>query len=218
MCIFALLNQLNVLDMYTISELKGLFNKFNAVYFDNELPMPKIEYCNARSYMGIFYNKGVRGVYVIKISKYYDVSNISVENTLIHEMIHLWQAEHNYRDAHGFTFKSKMFDINKKGIHRITVCDEETHKISKSNIKPVYLVYGLVSKDVVRFSKATNIGTMYDILEAMKRYYPNVEYKCCVIRNEKATKCKACRTRLTYYKVTKSDWDKEYLPTISKHL
>ena len=125
--------------MITIRQLQAHFNLFNEKYFNNSLPVVDIKYCNSKSYVGIFNpNKNKNGRFTIKISQYYELPIIEIENTLIHEMIHLWQWVNNYRDVHGSSFIKKMNEINSIGNHNIAVVADFTNcrpKVTEKNIK-----------------------------------------------------------------------------------
>lgn len=102
--------------------LRDWFNEYNALYFNNELPMPKFQFSNARSFYGQFYSN--YGKPWIKMSLHFDRSEHDERQTFIHEMIHEWQWVHHYTDVHGYSFKMKAQEINRKGGWNIKRCSD----------------------------------------------------------------------------------------------
>ena len=77
----------------TIEELYLLFEKINSNYFDNKLPMVRIEYSSRMTNAGSY----TPALKLIKMSKkYHEIFPNDIEDTLKHEMIHII---HFYHDA-----------------------------------------------------------------------------------------------------------------------
>lgn len=105
----------------TIDFLKSSFDKFNNVYFKGDLITPVFEVSNCRRALGDFRSRG--GKYRIRVSDYYVRSKRDIEQTLLHEMIHLYQSQFKCNDrSHGMVFKEKAFVINRKGGWSISRC------------------------------------------------------------------------------------------------
>lgn len=90
----------------TIDLLKILFKKFNETFFHNTLPTPKFRVATTKTRLGCFSYNAVKRVKEIMISDYYKVSMADIENTMLHEMIHLWEWEKYKKCTHGKTFKN----------------------------------------------------------------------------------------------------------------
>lgn len=206
--------------MYTVVELQNLFNKFNSCYFNNELPVITIKLCSAKSYAGIFIlPRGTKKPAHIKISTFYDYPNIEIENTLIHEMVHLWQYINNYKDSHGESFKKKAIEINKIGIHTVEIgVDISTYSIDKKCIKPEYIAYWEVNSDNVRFCKVRSLSALITLKNHLKNKFEGIKVKTCLIKNENVTNCSSGRGRYLYYSVNIPTWEYIYKPTIVKHI
>ena len=101
-----------------IKWVKERYKVFNMLYFDNILPKPD---------EGIIFivtnSKKIKSLgssyptspYKIRINFRYDLPEIEWEDTLIHEMIHIWEFLMGYSGGHGKTFKRKAKEINKYG-------------------------------------------------------------------------------------------------------
>ena len=99
--------------------VKENYIKFNSLYFDNILPpinsdLIIFEITNSKKIksLGTSYNKKP---YKIRINFRYDLPEIEFQDTLLHEMIHIWQYIMGYKGGHGKSFKKKAKDINKYG-------------------------------------------------------------------------------------------------------
>ena len=106
----------------TIDFIKSSFDKFNKEYFNGALVTPVFEVSHCRRALGDFRRR--YKYYRIRVSDYYIRSQREIEQTILHEMIHLYQSQFNCRDkSHGIDFKEKASDINCKGgwcISRLT--------------------------------------------------------------------------------------------------
>ena len=106
----------------TTDFIKSSFDKFNKEYFNGALVTPTFEVSHCRRALGDFRRR--YKYYRIRVSDYYIRSQREIEQTILHEMIHLYQSQFNCRDkSHGIDFKEKASDINCKGgwcISRLT--------------------------------------------------------------------------------------------------
>ena len=106
----------------TTDFIKSSFDKFNKEYFNGALVTPTFEVSHCRRALGDFRRRNK--YYRIRVSDYYIRSQREIEQTILHEMIHLYQSQFNCRDkSHGIDFKEKASDINCKGgwcISRLT--------------------------------------------------------------------------------------------------
>ena len=106
----------------TTDFIKSSFDKFNKEYFNGALVTPTFEVSHCQRALGDFRRRNK--YYRIRVSDYYIRSPREIEQTILHEMIHLYQSQFNCRDkSHGIDFKEKAFDIHRKGgwhISRLT--------------------------------------------------------------------------------------------------
>ena len=116
----------------TVAYLREQFQQFNAHYFNNELPLPRLVVSNSRTRLGQFscqrVRKGIfRGFktvgYCIRVSHYFSVVEREYQNVLLHEMIHYYIAYKDIRDtsSHGPEFQKIMRWLNTEHGWNITV-------------------------------------------------------------------------------------------------
>ena len=132
----------------TTDFIKSSFDKFNKEYFNGALVTPTFEVSHCRRALGDFRRR--YKYYRIRVSDYYIRSQRDIEQTILHEMIHLYQNQFNCRDkSHGIDFKEKAFDINCKGgwhISRLTstkgcqVNPKYTKSVSRNKSKESYMM------------------------------------------------------------------------------
>lgn len=101
--------------------LVELFNEANKEFFDNSLPVVIFKISNSKSTLGKFSVNQIFNTKTISISKYYRVTREDVKETMIHEMVHLWQWETYKVIDHLTTFKAKSREIERKsnGLYNI---------------------------------------------------------------------------------------------------
>ena len=103
----------------TLEFLTDSFNKFNTMYFNGELITPSFEVSHTKTALGDFRNNGF-GSYRIRLSDYYVREQKDIEQTLLHEMIHQYQRQILNERGHGYSFKKKAEEINRKGGYSIS--------------------------------------------------------------------------------------------------
>lgn len=96
--------------------LKELFKKYNSLYFDNVLPICEFHYLKLDS-IGTYTNGGKTGK--IWITNDVDWTDETLRDVLVHEMIHHYVKSVYGKNEyiffrHGFRFRKKMKEINKK--------------------------------------------------------------------------------------------------------
>lgn len=111
----------------TIEFIKERFSRFNAEYFKGELVTPKFEISHTKNKLGQLcfgYKWDSRKYdwitcnYVIKISDYFIRTQHCVEETILHEMVHLYMRQNNMKDTsahHGKVFYRIADRINREG-------------------------------------------------------------------------------------------------------
>jgi len=128
---------------------------YNVKYFGGSLCTPKFEISHSTRSLGRFkcnYRVGLWAKIAynetIIISNYYNRSEREFQETMLHEMIHQWQAETYGVADHGATFKRKAAEINRDGwaISRLSNIEDRTaaegvtaRKAANENT-PVYLL------------------------------------------------------------------------------
>ena len=197
------------------------FNEFNEKYFNGALPTPHFEVCNTKSFLGQASYKGRTSgnlSYKIKISNFYDRKEKEFQNTLIHEMIHLYFYDaKKYSVHHGKEFQSMARSFDKYGWDIRTSDSSEKH--TTNHIIP--------KRIIVKFEDATNgkvwlcavadnkakINNIVDFLMRNGNHYLNVEW--FTTTSDKFVSLKTCHKRLGGKVVTLNDYANDYLPHLT---
>ena len=183
--------------LVTIEWIKTKYNKFNKMYFKDQLPT-ELEFKLSRSKdtwgyaaYDINYKKNTITPTYIAISNYYDSPEHVKENTLLHEMIHVLDyvthPEHyvirhtpnRYYNAHGKWFLNECkrflefgYDIQKN----ITKEEEQCSKLSKSaslNLelkKQTTIVCAAIGNNNKVWYCKTNLANTTKVLKLIKKY------------------------------------------------
>lgn len=119
----------------TIQFATEKFREFNRLMFEGKLPEVPILMSDSRRALGMLKYERKRNMlgqmvcsnFRIYISRRYDLQQDEVEDTLIHEMIHLYIAYNDLKDTsqHGDRFKHHMNLINRKFNRNITVSNKD---------------------------------------------------------------------------------------------
>jgi len=120
----------------TTKFIEDNFRRFNADYFDGKLITPMFAVSNKKMAFGTLQVGNKRSTkevtYKMSVSDYYIRSEQDIQNTILHEMIHLYIRQNGLRergDAHGKLFQSIADKINKHGWNVTT-------KTSSKNLVP----------------------------------------------------------------------------------
>lgn len=114
----------------TTDILRTWFRQFNADYFGDELPVPRLVLSKARTRLGTMACKCQRRLlkrvytdFTIRISTYYDCNEREYQETLLHEMIHYYIMYNRIPDtsSHGRVFREMMQRLNSQYGWHITV-------------------------------------------------------------------------------------------------
>lgn len=125
----------------TIDYIRSKFIEFNTLFFDGKLPEPPFELSRARKTLGqVVYRRshGTNGMwhydnFIIRISSCIDMSETEWEDTILHEMIHLWILSNQWTDssAHGMLFRHKMKELNTRHGRHITICHRSAEELEQ---------------------------------------------------------------------------------------
>jgi hypothetical protein len=178
----------------TISYISEKFEKYNNLYFNGSLKTPKFKISNSKRALGTlsisrrlnFYG-GYTKEHTISISKYYDRTEKQYDNTLIHEMIHLYISQNDIIDngSHGRRFKAECARINKYGWELSRTTDISGWKLSEeaqkrldnklSNATYEIIVYQMYDTDNTQFIFKVAKGKALN-------YYNHLKYKCKAVK------------------------------------
>lgn len=126
----------------TIYDIINLYEKYNKLIFNNQLPRPTLLLSDRKRGVGLTKCKtmvnpdGKKRNYdfSISISTYWDLPEEEYIDTLVHEMIHYYIAYHNIEDnaMHGKVFMKMMNEITLKHGIKISVNFTPTEEIISS--------------------------------------------------------------------------------------
>lgn len=131
--------------------LEKWFHAFNHSYFEDILPLPRLQVSSSRTQLGSMSCKRKltwRGIttcdYVIRISNYYVQTERQYQNVLLHEMIHYYISYKGICDTspHGKVFCQIMHKLNQTygwEIHVSSRC-KAMIPAAKTNKKRSYLI------------------------------------------------------------------------------
>lgn len=144
----------------TVDLLRAWFRQFNADYFGDELPVPRLALSKARTRLGTmsckYRRRLTRRVYsdfTIRVSTYYACTEREYQETLLHEMIHYYITYKHIRDtsSHGPVFRSMMEQLNRQYGWHITVSSSMLgHELSdphQARAARTYVVLAIVKSD-----------------------------------------------------------------------
>lgn len=164
----------------TLAYLKEMFAAFNAECFGDELPVPVLKVGRARTMLGSLKYRKRRSLlghlrcsdFTLTVSSFYDLPQEELDDTILHEMIHLFIASRNMRDdaPHGRLFRRKMDELNSRFGRHITVShrgrlEKAAHGRSQNIIAVVQMQDGSVG--VMRPSRTR----IFEISRALHIYY-----------------------------------------------
>lgn len=147
----------------TTDILRTWFRQFNADYFGDELPVPRLALSTARTRLGTMSCKCIRRLtrrvytdFTIRISTYYDCTEKEYQETLLHEMIHYYITYKHIPDtsSHGQVFREMMRRLNSQyGWHISVSSTMHGHRLNDTAAARrvcTYVVLAIVAKDGTR--------------------------------------------------------------------
>lgn len=201
----------------TIEYLENKFHIYNAKYFYGVLRIPMFKIIcssNRLGYMGVKVNNNSDGSiskkYTIAISKYYKRNEKEYDNTLIHEMIHLYIDQQNIKDtsSHGKIFKQECFRINDDGWNLSRCTDTRNWEISdeaKKNIsKNSYNIIVYREPQGTQFIFRVSNGNVQRYLKHLKDKC-NLECKSFTSNDAIFDKFINCRNSIKGHRISEND-------------
>lgn len=162
--------------------LRRQFDEFNRLIFEGQLPTPRLRVNNSRSMLGCvryktkrkFFGKREYYDFSLSISAFYDLSEEVLDDTILHEMIHLDILSNHMVDdsAHGPLFRQKMAEINKQFGRHITI----SHKGKLDQApkeKPVQniLAVSLLENGTWGITRPSQ-SKIFDLYRDLPKYFP----------------------------------------------
>lgn len=168
----------------TINYIESAFNKYNVLYFNGVLKRPAFKITNSKRQLGCLAIKispfGTK-VHTLSISKYWDRTEKQYDNTIIHEMIHLYISQMNIYDngSHGRVFKQHCARINKYGWNLSRTTDTKDWKLSEEAQKKEENRLSKVSYNIIVYKEP--IGTQFVVRVSngnQDRFYNHIKNTC----------------------------------------
>lgn len=130
----------------TIEYLRGKFAEYNQLLFGGQLPEPRFGLMTGKGRMGSTQYRFVRDArgnkkpidFLIRISVRYDLSEVEVIDTLVHEMIHYYIAYNQIADTsqHGEVFCRMMDCINREHGIKVSLSFTPSEEDLATNLHP----------------------------------------------------------------------------------
>ncbi len=155
------------------------FHEYNELFFGGKLPTVPILLSQAKTYIGIcmfkkkttFLHESRPYDFKLCFSTRLDLPQNVLEDTIIHEMIHLYIGVNNIKDSspHGNIFKSFMHQINEKFGRNISISHKATPE-QKQSVVNTRVQYHVIA--VVKFTDGRKgIKVLPRILQRIDAYY-----------------------------------------------
>ncbi len=197
----------NKIFKITVPYVKRRYEEFNKKYFNDELPILPVKLNASKRAAGSYGYTSYRSDPYrvenehINVSTFYDTNEFNFCNTILHEMIHVYQINvlklstremRRWAYSHGYTFTSKMNMINKFGWKidtrvteeeraEMTASPEQIRKLKNSNRIMVYVsnrFLACIPRNKVAYYKMCYSSShlkFFDILDAA----PFIDYPMC---------------------------------------
>jgi hypothetical protein len=166
----------------TLDEIQRYFETFNQLIFEGKLPLPRIRLTQAKTYVGRLSFKRQRTLlrketysdFTLSFSTLMDLPEQTVQDTVIHEMIHYYIAYFRLKDtsSHGVVFRRMMEDINARHGRHMSISHRPTEdeRASVPEVKPRWRVVAVVKMRDAR----TGIKVLPSVKSSIASYYQRV--------------------------------------------
>ncbi len=162
----------------TFDYITHYFEEFNQLIFEGKLPTPRIRLTHAKSYLGRMSFKkqaGQKGYsdFTLSYSLLMDMPEQTVQDTIIHEMIHYYIGYHGLKDTspHGIVFRRMMEDINMRYGRHMSIAHRTTEEEKASTLdrKKWHVVAVVKMRD-----ERTGIKVLPRVKSSIASYYQRV--------------------------------------------
>ena len=205
----------------TIDYLENKFLFYNVKYFYGALRIPMFKIISSSNRLGYMRVERERNSdcsiskkYTIAVSKYYDRTEKEYDNTLIHEMIHLYIDQQNIKDtsSHGRIFKQECFRINDDGWDLSRCTDTSKWKLSNEAQKRVERKLKNASYNVIVYREPKGTQFIFRVSNGNEqRYYDHLKNRCKLeckmfVSNDPIfDKLPNCRNRIRGHRISEND-------------
>ena len=181
----------------TTDILRTWFRQFNADYFGDELPVPRLALSKARTRLGTMACKCTRRMFkrvysdfAIRISTYYDCTEREYQETLLHEMIHYYIMYKHIPDtsSHGRVFREMMNRLNSQYGWNISVSSSMRGRklTDPSAVKAVkiYVVLAIILRNGDRMLSVVSPGSAAKLDQMAKQVKDIVDHRWYMTQDE----------------------------------
>jgi hypothetical protein len=159
------------------------FETYNQLIFEGKLPLPRIRLTQAKTYLGRLscrkqtsaLGKVTYSDFTLSFSTLMDLPEETVQDTLIHEMIHYHICFHGMKDTspHGVLFRRMMEDINMRHGRHLIISHRSTEE-QRATI-PVQEKWHVVAVVKMR-DERTGIKVLPRVKSSIASYYQRVSH------------------------------------------
>lgn len=198
----------------TIDYINKAFDKYNEKYFGDSLNKPTFKLFKSKRTLGQFCVQnshyryfGGQPTLVIRISNYYNREQKDFDNTIIHEMIHLWVFQNNLKDvsSHGRHWLKMASIINQDGWD-IQPTSNEHYECAVIKNKE-YTILSFIDKNNKRFICRVNPNKENKFIETLTyNHYQSIH----IIRSKNSRKFDTfinCQSNIRGKYITQKEWE-----------
>lgn len=142
----------------SIDYIQSRFDEYNARFFGGALPPVPVKLSHAKGFLGkVTFTRRKQGLFsgyknenfVLRINTRIDLPEELIQDTILHEMIHYYNAVNQFKDTsvHGRLFRREMARINAAGDRHITI----SHRLTDEQ-RAQAIVHKTRAVALVRFS------------------------------------------------------------------
>ena len=163
----------------TLPFLRAKFREYNALCFGSDpLPIPNFRINHARTHLGSYrYSVGERQVPVLTLSDCFDLPQQTLEDTIIHEMIHMFIHVKGVKDdaPHGTKFLHIMNSINRRHGRHISVTHKGSEAEKATDLRPRLNIVCLVEFSDGTFGLTVTTEAYVKEIDRTFRQHPQIK-------------------------------------------
>ena len=161
----------------TIKFIENSFDKYNVLYFNGLLKKPIFKITNSKRRLGSLGTRYLpfKNEYTLSVSKYYDRTEKQYDNTIIHEMIHLYIDQMGIVDngSHGRVFKQHCARINQYGWNLSRCTDTSQWELTNESKKREENRLSKISYNVIVYKEPQGTQFIFRVAKGKELTYLN---------------------------------------------
>lgn len=167
----------------TINFIENSFEKYNVLYFNGLLKKPIFKITNSKRRLGCLSTRYLpfKNEYTLSVSKYYDRTEKQYDNTIIHEMIHLYISQMGIVDngSHGRVFKQHCARINQYGWNLSRCTDASQWELTNESKKREENRLSKISYNVIVYKEPQGTQFIFRVSNGNeKTFYNHLRFRC----------------------------------------